>query len=127
MKQTPPPSSGKILRHGDGAGISSPADVARRAQENAIIDGRKHIGKDELRQAREELRGTNLPDSTSTDEITSRGASRDPSEPISDYGHEVPAVEAQDEQKSVERLVTEGVEEAQHDQMLAASRRKRTD
>jgi hypothetical protein len=124
MKNPTSPSSGKIIQHGNGTGVPSPDDVNQRARENARIENRKRIGKEDVLQARDELTGTNLPD-MSPEESIPRGASRDPSEPVSDYGHEVPATETPDEQTSVEQLVNEGLEEAQHDQMIASRRRRR--
>jgi hypothetical protein len=124
MKNPTPVSAGKILRHGNGAGVPSPDDVNQRARENALIDGRKEIREEDYAQAREELRGNTLPDSPTKDETVARSATRDPAEPISDSGHEVLPTETVDENESDERLVTEGVEEAQHDQMVAARRRR---
>ena len=69
--------------------------------------------------------GTDLPATSMEDEQAGAAMSRDPSEPISVSGHEVPLREGPDEEKAVERLALEGVEEAQHEQMLAARRQAR--
>lgn len=126
MKNSHSSSTGKILRHGNGAGVPSPDDVNQRARENALIEARPEISKEDFVQAREELRGNTLPDSTTEDEPIARTASRDPSEPVSDSGHEVLPTETEDEKESLERLVSDGVEEAQHDQMVAARRRRQS-
>ncbi|HWA87644.1 MAG TPA: hypothetical protein VG710_15550 [Opitutus sp.] len=116
------PTSGRVLRHGHGAGTISKADIERRARELAAIDGRSgaKITNDDLARARAELAGRNLPATTSEDVEGTVGISRDPSEPPSDSGHAEPQREGNDPEKSIERLALEGVEEAQHDQMLAA-------
>jgi hypothetical protein len=60
------------------------------------------------------------------DAVMSDSLSRDPSEPAVSRGEQVPNVEEpdDDEQAAPERLVSEGVEEAGHDQMLAARRKR---
>jgi len=52
--------------------------------------------------------------------------SRDPSDPAVSRGEQAPNVEEpdDDEQEAPERLTAEGVEEAGHDQMLAARRKR---
>ena len=120
------PTSGRVLRHGRGTGTLSKADIERRARELAAIDGRSgaDLTKDDLARARNELLGRDLPGTTVEDVEGNAGVSRDPSEPPSISGREVPIREGPDEEKSVERLALEGVEEAQHDQMLAARHRE---
>jgi hypothetical protein len=121
------PTQGKILLHGAGTGGITDADIERRARELAAIDGRTGAEptKRDLARARRELAGTNLPATTGDDAESEISFSRDPSEPPTDRGHQVPDDEGVDEQKAVERLTEEGVEEAQHEQMLAARRRQR--
>jgi hypothetical protein len=46
--------------------------------------------------------------------------SRDPSDPIADRGRQVPEYGGDDEKTALEHLALEGVEEAQHEQMLEA-------
>lgn len=117
----------RILLHGKGTGDLTQDDIEKRAREIAVINGRapEAISEDDRAEAWAELNGELLPGTTGTDQIAAGGLSRDPSEPISDPGHEVltePPVE--DETENRERLATEGVEEAQHDQMLAARERE---
>jgi hypothetical protein len=78
-----------------------------------------------LARAEAELNGKVLPPTSVEDDATDAAISRDPSEPISVNGHETPLREGLDEEKAVEKLALEGVEEAQHEQMLAARRRAR--
>lgn len=121
------PNNGKILLHGRGAGDITGDDVERRAREIAIIDGRgTHAVTDADRsRARAELGGKSLPDTTGDDVEGTAGLIRDPSEPPSVTGHQTTNWEGPDSQKAVERLVAEGSEEAQHEQMLAARRMER--
>ncbi len=121
------PNNGKILLHGLGAGGITNADIERRAREIAVINGRSaHSVSDADRaEARAELGGRVLPATTGEDVEGTAGVIRDPSEPPSVTGHQTPNLEGTDEQKAVERLVAEGAEEAQHDQMLAAHRQQR--
>ncbi|MDB6094532.1 MAG: hypothetical protein JWM32_2094 [Verrucomicrobia bacterium] len=124
MKKIVQPNSGKILVHGKGSGVLTSDDLERRAAELADIAGHVEPGADERQQAARELEGGDLSDPTESDASSERAVTRDPSEPVSDLGHQTPDREADDEQKSIERLVTEGVEEAQHEQMIAAARRR---
>ena len=121
------PNKGRILIHGKGSGSIGADDIERRARELADIDGRS--GADftnlDLARAEAELMGAALPASMVEDDETDAASSRDPSEPISVNGHELPLREGPDEELAVERLALEGVEEAQHEQMLAARRRER--
>jgi hypothetical protein len=120
-------SSGRILRHGRQANELTAEAVERRARELAQIDGRSPdlIEREDLRRSRAELSGDTLPPSTLTDSESNAGLSRDPGEPPSDTGIQIPDLNESEEQQVTERLVLEGVEEAQHEQMLAASRLRR--
>ncbi len=61
MKTITPPTNGKILVHNHGTGLFSPADVANRAAEIALTNGRSSPTSEDFRQARQELQGDNLP------------------------------------------------------------------
>lgn len=123
----PSPESGRILRHGHRADQITDDAIDQRARELAQIAGRSPdtITDDDRRRARAELSGDSLPETTLTDSEGTAGLTRDPSEPPSDTGVHVPQQDEADNQEVAERLVLEGVEEAQHDQMLAASRQRR--
>lgn len=127
MNITNDPTNGRILSRGRGAGGVTRKDIEHRARELAAIDGRSgdQITEDDLARARAELMGLQLPATTVEDRVSETGITRDPSEPPSNVGHEAPLIEGPDEEKAVERLALEGVEEAQHEQMLAARRRER--
>jgi len=120
-------SQTKILLRGNGTGDLTQDDVEKRAREIAVIRGRdpEALSEDDRAEAWAELNGELLPGTSSTDKNAAGGLSRDPSEPLSDPGHEVVTAEPEeDETDARERLANEGVEEAQHDQMLAARERE---
>lgn len=121
------PTSGRMLVHGKGTGGISRADIERRARELADIDGRSGaaITDDDIARARAELLGLTLPATKAAEDESTTGLTRDPSEPPSTSGHETRTLEGADEERAVERLALEGVEEAQHEQMIAARRRAR--
>jgi hypothetical protein len=123
----PSPEPGRILRHGYRADQITDDAIDQRARELAQIAGRSPelITEEDRRRARAELSGESLPATTLTDSEGTAGLTRDPSEPPSDTGMHVPQQDEPDNQQVAERLVLEGVEEAQHDQMLAASRQRR--
>ena len=122
MKNINDPTSGKILIHENGLGEMTENEIADRALELALIDGRAAATKEDFERARAELRGATLPSASGDDDSSTDSLSRDPSDPPSNHGHQIPNREGHDEEVAVERLVAEGVEEAQHDQMLAARR-----
>src|SRR5882757_8001051 len=100
MKNITPPTTGKILVHNHGSGLFSTEDVTARAREIALTNGRASPIPEDFRQARHELRGDNLPPTSDVESESSRAITRDPSEPISNYGSETPTQEAEDGQKA---------------------------
>jgi|SRR6185369_9082736 len=124
MKNTTPATAGKLLSHDHGTGLVTPADLEARAREIALINGRPNPTTADRLQAKHEFRGDNLPPTIDEDSNSSRALTRDPSEPTSNFGSETPNQEADDAQNNAERMVIEGVEEAQHEQMIAARRRQ---
>src|SRR6202022_4887682 len=117
------PSSGKIWLHGKGMGVPSPEDIERRAREIAMIDERDpdEFTDADWNQAREELMGRlEIPpppeETKQTAELTDDWYVAAPSR-----GHRAPRPGTEEEEETVgEQLVTDGVEEATHDQMLEA-------
>lgn len=114
-----------MLLRGEGAGALSEGDAERRARELAGIAGRRRITRADREQAVAELRNETLPPTTGDAAEARRSVSRDPSEPPARRGHRTRTSPEHDLQQDVERLVIEGVEEAQHEQMVAARRRRR--
>lgn len=112
---------GKMEEHGRAMGVGSPGDLERRALELARIEGRSQATPDDRARARAELLNLNLPPTVSQDAAASmQSLSRDPSDPATDRGHQTPEYMDNDEEEAVERLALEGVEEAQHEQMIQA-------
>src|SRR5688572_12074799 len=112
------PISPKIELHGKGVSGFSPADVERRALELALIDNRTTATDDDRARARAEFQARNLPDSMNEDAETMQSLSRDPSDPMTDRGHQSPEYGADDEDTALQKIALEGVEEAQHEQMV---------
>lgn len=103
---------------GKGVGGFSPQDVEQRAKELALIDGRSGVTEEDRERALAELNGGEIPDTLNDDVESMQSMSRDPSDPMVDRGRRVPDHYDVDEKTGVERLALEGVEEAQHDQMV---------
>lgn len=122
-KNTPPPSR-KFFVHDAGTGVSGRADLEKRAEEIALIAGHATPTTVDYEQARRELGGEAIPATSEVETRRRRTVPRDPSEPPGDAGAENSNQEPADEQMAAERLVLDGVEEAQHEQMLADRRRK---
>ncbi len=127
MNHHPKNPPGRILRHGHAADEVTAEAIEIRARELALIDGRQsnQVTDEDRRQSRADLLGENLPATTQDDAESAGGLSRDPAEPVSRTGRAAPEQLTVDEQDVSERLTLEGVEEAQHDQMLAARRQER--
>jgi len=114
---------GKITLHGNGLGVPSPEMVENRAREIAMIDERNpdEFTESDWNQAKNELtgvEGSHAPevDDTVDDEMSERddipGAS----------GHQVPNNGFNEDENVGEELVSGGIEEAAHDQMVEARR-----
>ncbi len=116
--------AGKITNHGDGLGLPDRDDVQKRADELASIEGHASSREDRVR-AEQELAGDTLPPTTDDDDESVGSLSRDPSEPRSIPGRQIPDQEEESGQSTIERLVADGVDEADHDQMLAARRQRK--
>jgi hypothetical protein len=112
-------AAGKISVHGGGVGVPSPDAVEKRAREIAMIAERNpdEFTDTDWDQARRELLGTQA--------HTAPEETDDNAEVIEEWnvvasslGHRVPRVE--DDENLGEQLVSDGIEEAAHDQMLEA-------
>jgi hypothetical protein len=124
MDQSSQRPSGKITVHGMGLGAPTPEAVEKRAREIALIDERdpNDFTDADWDQARRELLGETQPPPPEESEAA---ASRQEEWEVTpdDRGHRVNRQGASDDEESVgEQLVTDGVEEAIHDQMLEARR-----
>src|SRR5204862_6782221 len=109
--------AGKISVHGNGVGTPSPDEVEKRAREIALIAERDpdEFTDADWDQARRELLGTQA---SGAPEETSENAEvvEEWNMVASSTGHRAPRIE--DEENLGEQLVTDGNEEAAHDQMV---------
>ena len=113
---------GKITVHGGGLGAPTPEQVEQRAREIAMIDERdpNDFTDADWDQARRELLGESPPPPLEETEEAAKMQEEWEVTP-DDRGHRVNRPGADDAEESVgEQLVTDGVEEAIHDQMLEA-------
>jgi hypothetical protein len=125
--KTNPLKEGALTENSAGLGTVTPKMVRLRAAELAVIDGRseRDASRSECEEARRELTGE-----ADTDPKESALESAPESErwdPVpGSTGHEVLAPPGDDEddegRSDNERLVEEGVAEAEHDQMVQAAR-----
>jgi hypothetical protein len=127
MSNASPKVTARMLRHGERADDITEEAGSLRARELALIDGReaRENSEDDRARALAELRGQLLPEGSFDDGEVDQGLSRDPAEPRSITGAQTPMQNDPEDQEMEERLALEGVEEAQHDQMLAARRAER--
>lgn len=112
------PLSQKIEVRGQGVSGFSQADLDQRAKELALIDNRSDTTDDDRARALAEFRDRTLPDAVNEDADSMQSLSRDPSDPLVDRGHQVPEYGNEDEKAALEKMALEGVEEAQHEQMV---------
>ena len=101
--------------------------VRQRAAELAAIDGRsaQDVSKSECEEARRELTGE--PDTDPKEAALESAPESERWDPVpGSTGHKVPAAPSEDEddegRSDNERLVEEGVAEAEHDHMVQAAR-----
>jgi len=114
---------GRFSDRGRGLGTVTEQMVRRRAAEIAVINGRtEHNVLDlDLEQARRELTGEEglNPSPTAAEKLEE--GERWPAVAES-KGHQAPNVPAPDEQTFAEKLVEEGVADAEHEQEVEATR-----
>lgn len=103
----------------EGIGEISDAEIAKRAVENARMDGRTEVSEADLVNARDDLRRTGPPGPP--EEGGELGMIHNWQEPPGSVGHKVERVVPEDEDNLTEQLVNEGLEEADRDQRIASS------
>ncbi|HZS16754.1 MAG TPA: hypothetical protein VFA51_02355 [Candidatus Udaeobacter sp.] len=103
-------SKGKILRGTEGIGNVTPEMIDERAREIARADGRESANDLDRSRARDDF-------------IGSTPAPEKPEEPVEDWytprgssGRKTLTVRPEDEENIPDKLIREGVEEADHDQ-----------
>jgi len=111
---------GRISEHSKGLGTVTQEMVRARAREIALINGRSpdHLSPLDFSQAKQELMGQNYVEPAEEKLPTSERWDPVPGTP----GHQAPSVPAHDEQTDSEKLVEEGVSEAEHEQMVEGTR-----
>jgi hypothetical protein len=117
MNETQP--KGKILRGTEGVGTMTQDTVDERAREIACSDGRAEANDLDRAHAREDLIGS----ASGSEQVPTVG------EPDGDWytprgssGEEAPTVRPEDEENIPEKLIQEGIEEADHDQRSKSGR-----
>ncbi|MDR3403233.1 MAG: hypothetical protein P4L99_12120 [Chthoniobacter sp.] len=125
--KTDPLKQGALTENSAGIGTVTQEMVQERAIELAIINGRspKDVSVFDLEQAKRELTGlTDIDPKDATLESAPESERWDPL--AGTTGHKTEATSNEDEdnegRSDSERLVEEGVAEAEHDQMLQAAK-----
>ena len=111
---------GRIQIHGKGIGEISEADIDQRAREIAKTDGRRAAGPQDRTSALNELQHSGPPPSPEADEST--GPVELWSNALASKGHRGVQSGEDDEESPAEQLVNEGLEEADTDRRIAASK-----
>jgi hypothetical protein len=129
---TNPLKQGVLTEHSAGLGTATRAMVRDRAVELAVINGRSapEVSKSDWDQAKRELTGQPNADPKAVILESAPEAVRwDPVPGSSGHKATVAASEDEDDEgrSDGERLVAEGIAEAEHDQMLQATRAARAD
>jgi hypothetical protein len=112
---------GKISVHGDGMGAPTPELIERRAREIALIDERNpdDFTDTDWEQARRELAGEET--NGAPEDVPANTDVEDEHEIVpASPGHRAPRNGFEDDETLGEHLVSGGLEEAVHDQMLEA-------
>ena len=108
----------KILRGTAGLGIVTPQMIEERAREIACSDGREQPNDLDRTRAHEELTGTTPASETPP---IREDPGRDWEIPLVSSGEKAPTVRPEDEGNIPEKLIREGVEEADYDQRLSSN------
>ena len=118
--------SAKIIQHADGLGAPSAAEVRSRAEELALIAGRSQFTEEDWRNAKRELHGGHE-SAGAGDEMEMVALVSEHDMVVTDVGHHVENVHSENGENMAEELVAEGMDEAVHDQMLAARREQQVE
>src|SRR6266513_121134 len=109
----------KILSGTGGIGTVSPQMIEERAHEIARSDGRAQPNDLDRTRAREELTGAT---SGSEKPPTREEPGRDWGMPLVSSGEKAPTVRPEDDENIPDKLIQEGVDEADHDQRSSSGR-----
>jgi hypothetical protein len=127
--KTNPLKDGALTENSAGIGTVTRDMVRRRAIELAAINGRspRDVSEADLEQAKRELTGES--DTDPKEAVLESAPESERWDPVhGSIGHKAPAAPSEDEDEEGrsdnERLVEEGINEAEHDQMRQASRKR---
>ncbi len=127
---TNPLKEGALTENSAGIGTVTRRMVHKRAVELALINGRTalEVSKSDWEQAKRELTGE--PGTDSNEAVLESAPESERWDPVhGSTGHKVPVASGEDEddegRSDSERLVEEGIAEAEHDQRLQAARTQR--
>ncbi len=115
---------GKLVSHGEPAEAPSQSQVDRRASELARIEGRDQPTSEDRARALKEIQGLGSRRSERFADVPEDGLARDPSEPTQRGATRKPRINEEEENQAAETAALEGVEEAEHEQMLQARRQQ---
>lgn len=107
----------KILQHDIGLGAPTPDLVRQRAHEIAIIEGHREVGREDWEAAKRELHGGHDFSDNGDADMAVSVSGRDMV--AGSVGRHVPNMR-DDTEHAVEELIAEGMDEAEHEQMLQA-------
>lgn len=127
---TNPLKEGALTENSTGIGTVTRGMVRERAVELALINGRTalEVSKSDWEQAKRELTGE--PNTEPNEAVLDAAPESERWDPVhGSTGHKVPVASNEDEddegRSDSERLVEEGIAEAEHDQRLQAARTQR--
>lgn len=113
------PQSAKIIHHSEGMGMPCAETVRQRALELAQIDGREEFNEGDWLDAKRELHGGHEQNDTNGEmDMTAMISGHDMV--TSSLGHHATRMGFDDQDNMAEELIAEGMDEAVHEQMLAA-------
>jgi hypothetical protein len=125
--KTNPLKEGTLTENSAGLGTVTRKMVRERAIELAVINGRsaRDVSKSDWEQAKRELTGGS--DTEPKEAVLESAPESERWDPVhGSTGHKVPVAPSEDEddegRSDNEKLVEEGIEGAEHDQMLQANR-----
>lgn len=115
------PTPAKIIQHAEGMGAPNAETVRLRAREIALINGHAEFNDEDWREAKRELHGGHEVINGNGDlEMAALVSEHDMV--VGDLGHRVETMAPDDGDSILEELIAEGMDEALHEQMLAARR-----
>ncbi len=113
------PTSAKIIQHSEGLGAPNADTVRKRAKEIARINGHAEYSEEDWRDAKRELHGGHeLSDTNGEMEMSAAVSEHDMVR--GSFGRHSENMLPEDNVNVVEELIAEGMDEAVHEQMLAA-------